>query len=240
MALVAAGLYLREGAPALENYLSRLRSTGELFSILFDDRARPLAGRLTSVPDPDWMRRTMKSTTPQVAFASSGPRIAVSVDAINGQRFIFVSDLVFKPKGFFRTEAYKLALRLLAILLTAGLVCYWLDSYNCLLFIFANNRDTSWAESRSRGVTAVTRPALQPCQLLGGLRLFELRLLDATVDWRKEVPRGLLEHCHNIAQLSITSRSSADASFTTQGSQRNYPSNKVPLLKQGGECRGPP
>jgi signal transduction histidine kinase len=126
---LAADQYLRGGAPALEDYLSQLKSTGELYPALFDDQARLLGGSLTSVPAEDWIRQTLNSTGPQVAFANSGPRVALPVETGGGHHFVFVSDLVFAPKSFFRTQPHKLVLMFLAILITAGLVCYWLASY---------------------------------------------------------------------------------------------------------------
>lgn len=126
---LAADMYFREGRAAVEKYLSELKTTGVISSVVLDDMGNPVAGGLASPVEPDWVLQALKSTTPLVAFRILGPRVAMPVSAANGQRFIFVSDLSLSPMRFFKTEPHKLVLRLVAILLTAGLVCYWLARY---------------------------------------------------------------------------------------------------------------
>lgn len=147
---MAVETFERDGASALSSYLQRLERETDVRAYLFDQNGSELAGRESSVPDvKDMAERVARTNRPDSRFLPGGLVIeARPVEARDKSRFTFVAILPTGPMGhppeparerrppplgplnfLLGESSTAFMLRLLAVVLTAGLLCYLLARY---------------------------------------------------------------------------------------------------------------
>jgi signal transduction histidine kinase len=140
----------RDGAPALSTYLQRLERETEVRAYLFDANGNELARREAAGPDVKEMAaRVTRTGKPDSRFLPGGIVIeARPVETNDARRFTFVAMLPTGPRGhppetprerrppilgpfnfLLGESSTAFVLRLLAVILTAGLLCYLLARY---------------------------------------------------------------------------------------------------------------
>lgn len=141
-----------EGPQALNSFLGRIESEGDIRSYLFDGGGRELAGRDAISEVKELAARVAQTGNPAARMLGGGMVIeARPVRARDGGRYVFVAVLPlgprppsespgqprpprpFLPLGPFNfllgESSTAFVLRLLAVILTAGLLCYLLARY---------------------------------------------------------------------------------------------------------------
>jgi signal transduction histidine kinase len=128
IAETAALTYERDGQPGLTSYLQRMERETNHRPRLFDEQGTELSG-LGAQPGAQLMvRRVMQSGRP--ALNPPREKFLVAFPALtgSGHAYVFVSE-VTAPFGPPAINLWSLLSRILAALLTAGLLCYLLARY---------------------------------------------------------------------------------------------------------------
>ncbi len=123
----AARVYEREGQAGLAAHLALLDQHFTYPTFLLDDQGNELAGR----PVADEIKavaRRIESEADRPPPMDNG-YVAASVKGPSGRRYAFVTKQPGPPPGLFSATPQRLALQILAILLSAGLGCYLLARY---------------------------------------------------------------------------------------------------------------
>jgi two-component system sensor histidine kinase CpxA len=128
IAQMASTTYEREGQPGLVNYLERVESMTGVRSRLFDEQGVELSG-LGAQQNAREISLRAKRESRRVFDPSGGkPLIAFPTLTDGGRRYVFVSQVSAPPGPPFGNLGFLLP-RLLAVLLTAGALCYLLARY---------------------------------------------------------------------------------------------------------------
>ena len=128
IAHMAAITYEREGQARLVNYLERVERMAGNRSRLFDEQGTELSG-LGAQPGAEVLRLRAARESNRVFRASGGkPMLAFPAVTDGGRRYVFVVEVSPPPGPPFGNLSF-LVPRLLAVLLTAGVLCYLLARY---------------------------------------------------------------------------------------------------------------
>ncbi|HEY0320325.1 MAG TPA: ATP-binding protein [Pyrinomonadaceae bacterium] len=147
----AVDTFEREGAAGLSSFLERVERDANIRAYLFDSGGTELSGRNAAPEERELALRAARSGNPASKMLGGGMVIeAKPVPARDGGRYVFVSVLplgpprppgdspgsprpprpLFGPFNFLLGESTTaFVLRLLAVVLTAGLLCYLLARY---------------------------------------------------------------------------------------------------------------
>ncbi|HEV7842350.1 MAG TPA: ATP-binding protein [Pyrinomonadaceae bacterium] len=146
----AVETFEREGPQALDSFLGRIEREADIRSYLFDAGGKELAGRDASSEVKELASRVAQTSNPAARMLGGGMVIeARPVTARDGVKYVFVAVLPLgprppsgspgppgPPRPFFGPFNFLLGesstafvLRLLAVILTAGLLCYLLARY---------------------------------------------------------------------------------------------------------------
>jgi two-component system sensor histidine kinase CpxA len=123
----AARVYEREGEAGLAAHLAVLDQHFTYPTFLLDEQGNDLSGRLVS--------EEIKAIAGRIESRTNLPPprelgyFAASIQGPSGRRYIFVTKQPEPPPGLFSATPQRLALQILAILLSAGLGCYLLARY---------------------------------------------------------------------------------------------------------------
>ncbi len=134
-AQTAADTYENAGADALVIYLQRVEQTARMKTRIFDERGREVSGRdaTSEAKRLAEIARIKKGDAEPVFDYSSRVReialVAQPVYGRGGERYVLVSEVPRKRPALLYAEPGAWLLRLGAVLLTAGLVCYGLARY---------------------------------------------------------------------------------------------------------------
>ena len=125
----AAEIFERGGKAALFSYFERIeRETGNQ-AYLFDAQGAELSGRQADAEFVELARRAQTSDKAEFNFSGFQMAVAKRQTSVDGRRVVLVSRMrrtsMFEPRA---SMAVRL-LRGLAMLLTAGVVCFWLARY---------------------------------------------------------------------------------------------------------------
>jgi two-component system sensor histidine kinase CpxA len=124
----AIQIYENEGARGLEEYLERLNSRQRVNAVaMFDDQKKRIAGNLDLAGTKDLFERTMKSDEPEFLRETDKVFAAMRVKLSDGKVLLYAIEVKRFQAPPFLTN--RLLLQILAVVLTAGLVCYALASY---------------------------------------------------------------------------------------------------------------
>ena len=124
----AAGVYERDGQPGLVHYLAHVEHMTGLRARLFDEQGAELSG-LTALPGAQEIARRVAETHAPVFHPPSDRfLLAFPATAASGHAYVFVGEFSapFPPPPL---NPWSLIPRILAMLLTAGLLCYLLARY---------------------------------------------------------------------------------------------------------------
>jgi two-component system sensor histidine kinase CpxA len=122
----AAETYDREGQGALTEYLTQFQQNNGIDSLLLNDKGAELSGHSVPAGWPDLASKAAKTGITQFSLSSTGLVVAQQVVTEQGHHYVYVSRL---PRTPVTVSLRAQALRLLAVLLTGGLLCYGLARY---------------------------------------------------------------------------------------------------------------
>ncbi len=134
-AQTAADTYEDAGTDALVIYLQRVERTARMRTRIFDERGAEVSGRDATIEAKrlaEVARRAGDDAEPVFDFSSRVAQIALVAQPVygrNGTRYVLVSEVPRKRPVLAFAEPGAWLLRLGAVLLTAGLVCYGLARY---------------------------------------------------------------------------------------------------------------
>lgn len=126
----AAKLYEDHGTAGLREFLLHFPTPGDAGKFFFDEQGREILGGAPS-PDVDELRRKAAQTSDTQILISPGHHfVAQPAIGPTGRSYVLVMDM--RPPGraeLFRVRPDILAIRVLAAVIVAGLVCFWLARY---------------------------------------------------------------------------------------------------------------
>lgn len=122
----AAEIYEHDGQTALSEYFDGIDRESHTRIFLFDNQLRELAGRKVPSGAPELARHVLQSHAPE--FGPHGPPglMAQPVISQSGAQYVLVAELAMERHA---PPLWTHILHLLAIVLVAGLFCYWLARY---------------------------------------------------------------------------------------------------------------
>ena len=129
-AATAARIYEREGVDQTSLYLATIRQKTNVKAVLLDENENSLTNRdATDFPDfvNSLIEQAKQTNITATKMIDAERYFAAVTETPAGRRLIFIATMPPPsfPQPSFQTQIW----RLLAVLLTAGIVCYWLASY---------------------------------------------------------------------------------------------------------------
>ncbi len=134
-AQTAVEMYERDGTDAMVVYLRRVEQTAQMRTAMFDERGGEMWGRGTSVEARRLagVAHSRREDEDAIFEFQNRPEpvalIAQRINGAGGARYVLVSEVPRSRFALLLAEPGALMLRLCAVLLTAGLVCYGLARY---------------------------------------------------------------------------------------------------------------
>jgi signal transduction histidine kinase len=122
----ATEIYERDGQKALAEYFDAVERESHTRIFLFDNQVHELAGRKVPSAAPELARQVLQSHGPE--FGSHGPPglMAQPVTSPSGAQYVLVAEIMMERRS---PPLWDHLLHLLAIIVVAGLFCYWLARY---------------------------------------------------------------------------------------------------------------
>ena len=122
----ATGIYERDGQMALAEYIDGVERESHTRIFLFDNQLRELAGRKVPSGAPELARHVLQNQAPD--FGPHGPPglMAQPFTSQSGVQYALVAELAMERRS---PPLWDHLLHLLAIIVVAGLFCYWLARY---------------------------------------------------------------------------------------------------------------
>lgn len=125
----AAQIYQNEGKAGLEKYLQRIKTSERIALVgFFDRQGRQLAGDDLASKSRNLFDKTMRSSEVEFQFSPEETLAAKKTSAENPDAYALVVQ-VRRPQPLVVFDARSWLLRILAVILTGGLVCYALARY---------------------------------------------------------------------------------------------------------------
>jgi two-component system sensor histidine kinase CpxA len=125
---LALEAFERDGTASAISYLSRLETNSHVRTCLFDHEARPIAGSGCATFD-DTARHVGASQRADFGFKYGIARVATILNARNGQKYIFATELPAGPRAAVGISRFGFALQWGVAFLVSGLICYLLARY---------------------------------------------------------------------------------------------------------------
>ena len=125
----AASAYERGGPEGLRQFFERHGAEPARVFFLFDEQGAELTGREATPAVREAARRAGAEGRIVRARANERMSVAHPVTTEGGRRYVFTDLVPPRPPGRFSADPASQALRVLAVLLTAGLLCYLLARY---------------------------------------------------------------------------------------------------------------
>jgi two-component system sensor histidine kinase CpxA len=122
----AAETFDRDGQQALANYLADFEQSNGIESVMLNDQGIELSGHSIPAGWPELASRAAKSKVTQFNVAPTSLVVAQEVTTPAGHPYVYVARLPRAPQN---VSLRAQALRLLAVLLTGGVLCYGLARY---------------------------------------------------------------------------------------------------------------
>ncbi len=124
----AVDLFERQGEEGVTRFFRHLRETGGVQPYFFDSQGHEVAGEPAPPAVLELARRTLASGEVEFQGALTGLLVAARAHDTQGNEFVLVGLLPRRLLGFGFNPA-DMALRFLAVLVTAGALCYGLARY---------------------------------------------------------------------------------------------------------------
>ena len=137
-AMKATEIFEQSGTTALIAYLQDIEKRSGVTATLFDETGRELSGRTQAPGTSELIQNAAKSNEIEFNFAGRNTLVARPLVSPKGQRFTYVAHI---PRQPFQMSYQTQGLRLLVVLLTGGIFCFWLARY--LTKPLANLRTTT-------------------------------------------------------------------------------------------------
>jgi signal transduction histidine kinase len=129
-AQTAADIYERDGRSALAAYLERVERTANIRAVVFNSQGEEISGRIAPRGADEIATRAAISGGVEFDPSRRPQLVAQTAITRNGDRYTLVGELLNNPLQSALTPDHRtLALRLLAVVLTGGILCYWLARY---------------------------------------------------------------------------------------------------------------
>jgi signal transduction histidine kinase len=129
-AQTAGEILEREGVGALAAHLERVERQTRMRGFVFDGQGREVSGRAAPPGATELATRARRRGKSEFEFSSGTTLAAQTIPtAPPDGGFVLVVEMPGGPFSALRAEPRTRALRLIAVLLTAGVVCYWLARY---------------------------------------------------------------------------------------------------------------
>ena len=125
----AADTFDREGATALANYLNRLEQTAHIRAAMFNRQGEEISGRASLTGAKELAARVQQSGQVEIKFGGRTTLIAQEVVGGDHHRYVFVAEMRRGALDRITINPRAFALRLFAVLMTAGVLCYGLARY---------------------------------------------------------------------------------------------------------------
>ncbi|MDX2034130.1 MAG: ATP-binding protein [Blastocatellia bacterium] len=125
-AVTATQIYERDGERALAEYLKRLETTTLVRGALLDAGGRAIGGVKPPPGIEPLMEATRRTGRQEAEFYPDRTLAALQFESASGKSYVFVVEVLGGFLNRFRVPPRVRLLRVLAVLLTAGLVCYGL------------------------------------------------------------------------------------------------------------------
>ena len=122
----AGDIYDQEGTVALAAYLKETEKNSGINAAVFDDNGRELSGRIVPPGASELINKAARSGETEFNFAGRNTLVAKPVATSQGHHYIYIA---YIPRIPYNVSLRTQGLRLLAVLLTGGLFCYWLAKY---------------------------------------------------------------------------------------------------------------
>lgn len=126
-ARLAALTFEREGREGLVKLFGDFGDTPDVVFYLFDEQGAEVTGRNAPPGVREMVRRASSSGGIVKRAPGAGSFVAHPITSDSGRRFVLVDSMA--PRGLFSDHPAAQVLRVLAVLLTAGLLCYGLARY---------------------------------------------------------------------------------------------------------------
>jgi signal transduction histidine kinase len=122
----AGDTYDQGGSAALAIYLREAEKSSGINAVFFDDNGQELSGRVTPAGASELAAKAAKSGDTEFNFAGRNTLVAKPVATSQGHHYIYIANI---PRTPYNVSLRTQGLRLLAVLLTGGILCYWLAWY---------------------------------------------------------------------------------------------------------------
>jgi signal transduction histidine kinase len=122
----AGDVYDQGGAAAVNAYLQETEKSLGINAVFFDENGQELSGRVAPVGANELVAKAVRSGETEFNFAGRNTLVAKPVTTSQGHRYIYIAHI---PRTPYNVSLRTQGLRLLAVLLTGGLFCYWLAWY---------------------------------------------------------------------------------------------------------------
>jgi two-component system sensor histidine kinase CpxA len=128
--LTAVQIYENEGKPGLEEYLNRISNPERINAVgFYDENLNQIAGDEVSAEAKNVSAAALKSENVEFVRLPEQIVAAKKVQSKKGANFVYVIQLKRPPQTSLATEITNRIPQILAVILTAGLVCYGLARY---------------------------------------------------------------------------------------------------------------
>jgi two-component system sensor histidine kinase CpxA len=122
----ASDIYDQGGSAALATYLRDTEKSSGINAAFFDENEKELSGRAAPESASDLIAKAARSGEIEFNFAGRNTVVAKPVVSSQGHHYTYVAHM---PRSPYSVSLRTQGLRLLAVLLTGGLFCYWLAWY---------------------------------------------------------------------------------------------------------------
>lgn len=122
----AGEVFEQGGKTALATYLKETEKSSGINAVFFDDKGQELSGREAPAGSDELVGKAEKSGEIEFNFAGRNTLVARPIVSAQGKRYTYAANM---PRNPYNVSLRTQALRLLAVLLTGGLFCYWMAWY---------------------------------------------------------------------------------------------------------------
>ncbi|HKX30305.1 MAG TPA: ATP-binding protein [Blastocatellia bacterium] len=119
----------REGRDEADSYLKRLEGSPVIRTALVDGKSQEVTGRMLAAGAQDLAAKAIRSGQPELTYTGMTTLAAQPAFDSRGNRYVLIIELAGGPLRWFSSPARPVYWRLLVVLVTAAVFCYWLARY---------------------------------------------------------------------------------------------------------------